>query len=50
MKNKMTKLNGIDYRSLGSDVCIPQIIHCVSVAEIVDVQIENVLVCMHCRS
>lgn len=50
MKNKMTKLIGIDFRSLGPDVCIPQIIQCVLVAEIVDVQIENALVCMRFRS
>lgn len=46
----MTKLIGIDFRSLGPDVCIPQIIQCVLVAEIVDVQIENALVCMRFRS
>lgn len=50
MKNKMTGLIGIDFRSLGPDVRIPQIIRCVLVAEIVDIRIENVLVCMRSRS
>lgn len=50
MKNKMTKLIGVDFRSLGPDVCIPQIIQCALVAEIVEVQIENALVCMRYRS
>lgn len=49
-KNKTTKLIGIDFRSLGCDVCIPQIARCVLVAEIVNVQIENALVCMRYRS
>lgn len=46
----MTKLIRIDFRSLGPDVCIPQIIWCVLVAEKVDVQLENALVCMRYRS
>lgn len=38
LKNKTTKLIGIDFRSLECDVCIPQISRCVIVAEIVNVQ------------
>lgn len=49
IKTKMTKLIGIDFRSLGPDVCIPQTIRCDLVAE-VDVQTENALLCMRHRS
>lgn len=45
LENKTTKLIGIDFR-FGCDPRIPQIIRCVLVAEIVNVQIENALVCM----
>lgn len=50
MKTNTTKLIGIDFRSLGSDVCIPQVIRCALVAEIVNIQIEDGVVCIHYRS
>lgn len=48
-KQNDKKLFGIDFKRPGPDVCIPQIVLCVLAAEIVDVQIENALVCMRCR-